>query len=410
MIAVFMPATMTISIGDSKFTPGRIAISLLLLPALFLFSRRGGRLTASDVFVFAASAWMIAAQLWEGRYGSISSTVAEILEFSGGYMFARAYFFGRPALHCFIQVLKIVAILIIAFAALEHFSGSNLIANAVAAIWGNPSVGPEYRNDILRAWSTFPHAILYGTFCTIAGAIFLYSESKRISRIFYVGFCFAGCVLAVSSAPLILFSVAIAVYFYDHIMRRYSWRWKVLVVLIGGALVAVFLIADRPTSWVIAHLTLDPSTGYFRKGTWDRALYNIDLSPMVGYGFDAFGDPDELFDNVTIDSVWLVLALRFGVPVVILTLLAIAMSFMPAGRRARVQGGDDYLNNLGTAFTLALVVFSLAGLTVHFWHAIWIFWGICLGIRVGLRERYFIPMYPLTAGNQSPWGASISYR
>jgi hypothetical protein len=400
LVAVFLPAGMTVSIADFKFTPGRIAIILLLLPAVFLLFRRTRRFTASDVCVVAASVWMVGAQVWAARYDSISSSMAVALEFAGAYIVSRAYFFGRPALHCFVQVLKVLATLIIACAALEYLSSDYLITNSVAAIWGAPPAEADFRNGLLRARSTFPHAILYGTFCATAGAIFLYSEFKTSSRIFYVGLCFAGCIMAVSSAPLISFSIGASVYLYDCVLSRHPWRWKVLVVLVSGILAAVLLTANAPISWIIAHLTLDPSTGYFRKGTWDRALYNIDLSPITGFGFGSFGDPTELFDYVTVDSVWLVLALRFGIPVVIFLLLAIIMSFVPAGTQGRAQPDDAYLNKMGTAFTLVLVLLVLAGLTVHFWLGIWIFWAICIAIRVNLREQHLSSAYPLSAKRQ----------
>ena len=39
-----------------------------------------------------------------------------------------------------------------------------------------------------------------------------------------------------------------------------------------------------------------------------------------------------------------------------------------------------------TAFSLILVLFMFVGLTVHYWNYMWIFWGICIGIRASLRE------------------------
>jgi hypothetical protein len=392
MIGVFIPANMTVYVADSKLTPGRIGILFLLVPALVVCFRTGRRCVAPDFFVFAASAWIIGASILTDRSGSMSSSIAEVLEFSGGYVIARAYVFGRPGLYAFVRVLKIVALTIIVLAALEHLFGSYVIGNTVAALWGDPGTESDYREGLLRARSTFPHPILYGTFCAVAGAIFLYSEIRIISRIVYVGFCFVGCVLAVSSAPLISFFVAISVYCYDTVMRRYRWRWKLLTIVFGGMLLAVFLIANRPTSWIIANLTLDPSTGYFRQATWDRALYNISLSPLTGYGFDVFGDPNEFFDKASIDSVWLVVALRFGVPVVGFILLASVASFLRLRDKARYRATDPYMENMGTAFTLVVVILALAGLTVHFWHSVWIFWGMCIGIRSSLREQRLAPV------------------
>jgi hypothetical protein len=99
---------------------------------------------------------------------------------------------------------------------------------------------------------------------------------------------------------------------------------------------------------------------------------------------------------MTVDSIWLVFALRFGVPAVALLFLSNVSSFLPVksarGRRNRnddapaVSATDKYMADMSMAFTTVLVMFMFIGLTVHFWNYMWIFWGICLGVRASLRE------------------------
>jgi O-Antigen ligase len=403
MIGIFMPATMTVFVGDAKLIPGRIAICMLLLPALFRLFRKGRHFVASDLFACAGSAWMIGATLKTGPH-SFSSSAALVLEFLGGYIVARGYLFGRPAIYTFVQVLKIVVVTIILLATIESLSGRYITYNAIAAIWSIPIPVPEYRNGMLRVLSTFPHPILYGTFCVIAGTVFLYSERNPARRMLYVGLCVFGSILAVSSAPLLSFMIVISVYFYDRILRRYPWRWQALATVLGALVVAIFLLTNRPISWIVAHLTLDPSTGYFRKATWDSALSYIDLSPLTGYGFDAYGNPDDFFSNASVDSVWLVLALRFGVPIVIFLVLTNIVSFFPGARRKLgIRTNDPYMDDMRTGFTLALMMFIFAGLTVHFWNNIWIFWGVCIGVRASLKEQYFMSFrVPLVATRGTP--------
>ena len=47
------------------------------------------------------------------------------------------------------------------------------------------------------------------------------------------------------------------------------------------------------------------------------------------------------------------------------------------------------MNNMRTGFTLVVVMFMFIGITVHYWNNVWIFWGICIGIRASLQEEYF---------------------
>ena len=379
LIGIAIPSSINVYLGDAKFTPARIFICLLLLPALAELFRRGRHLGASDALVCTMAIWMFVAASQTDH--SWSSTAALIIEFCAGYIVARAYFFGRPALETFVRVLEAITLVIIALAALEHVTQHNIVT-----LFGLPDLGHEYRYGLLRASSTFPHPILYGTFCACAGAVFLYSEQSFLRRIWYGGLCFLGCVLAMSSAPLLAFMIVLSAYFYDRILGEYRWRWRLLVTVMCAFFAAVFMIANKPVSWIVAHLTLDPSTGYFRVATWDSALYYIGFSPYVGYGFGTHAPQDDFFGNASVDCVWLAMALRFGIPLVILVLLANIASFRSNHSSSARHSDDPYVSNLCTGFTVALVVLMFVGLTVHYWNNLWMFWGICLGIRASLEE------------------------
>jgi len=386
LIGILMPAAMTFYIGGAKFYPARAIIVLLLIPAVFVLSRRGRRFVLCDLFACATSAWMIGAMLLNQQYDLISSAVAEVLEFLGAYIVARAFIFEKTALNIFVEGLKYVVIIMIAFAVLDHVSGRLITHDTVARLWGLYPWEPEFRHGMLRATSIFDHPILYGTFCAVAGAIFFYSERIQTRRMFYVGICLFGCFLAMSSAPILSFGVVIFVYCYDQMLKKYHWRWKAFTIAIVTMLIVIYLSTNNPTSWIVSHLTLDPSTGYFRKATWERSFYNISFSPITGYGFNLFGDPNEFFDKASVDSVWLVVALRFGIPMVIFLLLTNFASFFPSSQSPNIRACDIYLKSMSTGMTLAVMVLTLAGLTVHYWNTIWLFWGLCIGIRGSLQE------------------------
>ncbi|MCK1424822.1 hypothetical protein IVB15_30235 [Bradyrhizobium sp. 182] len=321
--------------------------------------------------------------LQESRLPSLSSSAATVLELLGGYVVARAFFYERPALDDFIRAMKVAVTLILAVAMVDHMSG-RWVVNGILGL--NPV--PEFRYGLMRAESIFPHPIAYGTFCAVTGGIFLYSERSSLSRVRWVGLCLLGCLLAMSSAPLLMFCIAVFVYCYDQTTKSYAWRWKAFAAMVGVALGFIYITTENPTSWIIAHLTLDPSTGYFRKATWDRAFYNIGLAPWAGYGFDDMGDGSDFFDNVSVDCVWLVLALRFGIPILIFLLLAnIKCFFTGFGRRTASRTPDAYMDNMRTGFTFAVMAFVLVGLTVHYWNTMWMFWGVCVGIRASLYEQ-----------------------
>lgn len=381
LIGIAVPSNMTFFLAEAKFTVARLVISLLVVPGMVELFRRRRHLGASDAFICAFCAWMFVATSQTDQ--SWSSTAALITEFGGGYLVARSYFFGLPALKTFVRALKAVSIGVIALASLEQIAQYHI----GLALFGLPMPGYEYRYGWMRAFSTFPHPILYGTFCGSAGAIFLYSERSLLGRICYGALCFFGCLLAMSSAPLMAFMIAIFVRLYDGLLHAYRWRWRVLVGGMGAFLAAVFFTANKPVSWIIANLTLDPSTGYFRVATWDAAFYYIGLSPYVGYGFDAYAPSDDFFGNVSVDSTWLVMTIRFGIPSIIPLLLANIASFWPGQSIGVRASNDPYVGSLCTGFTLCLVVLMFVGLTVHYWNSVWLFWGLCIGIRASLQEQ-----------------------
>lgn len=383
LLGVVLPGDMSFLLGSSKFNPERLIIALLLIPALFLLLRKGRRFVACDLFVLLASAWMLVVSA-ENRSAELSSAGAVALELLGGYVVARAFFFGHPAVAGFIKALKVAVVIIVAVAMVDHMSGK-LIVNSFLGL----NSEPEYRNGLMRGASVFPHAISYGTFCTAAGAIFLYSEGRGVSQIFWVGVAFVGCFLAMSSAPMLMFMVVLSVYSYDRLLKSSPWRWKALAAVIGAVLAFIYLTTNNPTSWIIAHLTLDPSTGYFRKATWDRAFYNIGFSPWIGFGFGDIGEGLEFFDNASVDAVWLVIALRFGVPMVVFLLLANVTSFFVGfGRKTVGPTLDGYMDRMRSGFTLAVMTFMLVGLTVHYWNTMWMLWGAYIGIRASLYEHF----------------------
>jgi hypothetical protein len=54
--------------------------------------------------------------------------------------------------------------------------------------------------------------------------------------------------------------------------------------------------------------------------------------------------------------------------------------------RLKRKATDPYISTLGTGFTFGVMCFATIGLTVHFWNATWMLWGVLLGIRASIKE------------------------
>jgi hypothetical protein len=338
----------------------------------------GGRhFVSSDLLVVFTGAWMIGSRFQQD--GLNDSAVAETIELMGGYIVSRAYFFGRPALQEFMRVFEILTVIVILLAALDTLTGKNVITAMSTGSY------PGYRYGLVRAESTFEDSEHFGTFCCVAASICLYLEHAGVRRFFWVSFCVFGCLLALSSGPLLVSIIMVATSIYDHMLKQFSWRWKAYGMTVAGLVAAVYLVTNHPTSWLIEHLTIDPSTGYFRVTVFDYAFDQIAVHPFSGWGFAAIGD-DDFLSHMTVDSVWLVFALRFGLPMMVLLLLTSIGTFFPPAPQFKGKATDLYINNAGTAFTYGIMCFMLIGLTVHYWNATWMLWAVCLGTRASIKE------------------------
>ncbi|MCI4677045.1 hypothetical protein K9U39_12345 [Rhodoblastus acidophilus] len=374
-----------ISIADAKFTAGRFLITVLVVPALVVLARSGRRLMAADVAALFMAIWMFVSAASNG--GSLSSPAAEALQMLFAYIVGRAFFSGPASLDAFVRTLATLTFFIIAIAIGEHVAGRWIAHDAAASIFGTTPLTPVYRGDTIRATSTLDHPILFGVFCALVNAILLLWEKNAGRRVLFSAICLLGCVLSQSSAALMAYVLGVAAYSYDRLMRTAPARWTLFWIVLGTVLGVVFIVSRHPIGWLISHLTLDPVTGYYRILIWDAALAEIGQSPITGFSFELFHK--NILDS-TVDCVWLVEALRYGIPASALLFCANIAAVWPARRRAPgVESDFDRRMNL--AFAIVLLLFIFSGITVHFWNYMWIFWGLCIGIKASLRERAMNP-------------------
>ena len=381
-IGMFLPYTF----GET----GKYVIALLFLPAIFVFMQGKRKVMLADILVWIAALWMIAVKV---QSSALFATASDALSFVGAYMVARSFICSAPAIKEFVRALRLVAIVLIAVSVLDTLSGTFFTKDLMSKIFGQTErirseVVEIHRKlfgfTVLRATSTFPHPILYGTFCLVIATIFLYSERTIVRRAFYCGICVIGCLLSVSSAPLLGFVVAVSLYSYDRVLQSYQARWKIFVMVAMVIVSASFVVSENPLTWLLRNVTLDPADGYYRILIWQNALEYISHSPLMGADVSSWATNDILNDSI--DSVWLVLSLEYGLPLVALLLLASLSACGVFGRKQNQRVIGYEIEQIRTAFSLVLFIFVLVGLAVHFWGSIWMLWGLCIGIRTSLEE------------------------
>jgi hypothetical protein len=384
LIGLLIPAwEAQISVAGAKFTAGRLAVAILFIPAIIVLARRGRHIVACDIFALLTAAWIpLAASVTSGP-GSFSSASAESMEFFFSYVVGRAFFFQPAALDTFIRVLRTLTIVVVIIAIAESISGRWIAHELASSLFGTTPLSAVFRGNTIRATSSLDHPILFGVFCGVVSAILLLWEQGALRRAFFSGICLIGCILSQSSAALMCFVLVLAAFFYDRMMRGTPARWTIFWAVVGAGISAVFVLSQHPIGWLISHLTLDPETGYYRILIWNAALDRISQSPLTGYALDLFNE--NILDS-TVDCVWLVAALRFGIPASAFLFLTNLAAIWPNGK-PRATASRNFDERMNLAFTIVLLMFMFSGITVHFWNYMWIFWGLCIGIKASLRER-----------------------
>jgi hypothetical protein len=389
LLGMFMPPTVALFLGTLKLSTGRIVLIILFIPAIKQLFNRRWHFVWSDPLVAAAVLWIMGSRL--SVEGINATSFMEGFEFIGFYLLGRALFFESTAIRDMLPKLRIIAVLLLAFAFMDFFTNTFVVNELAGKIFHTVTLVSQrdyahfhrelFGRDVIRATSTFDHPILYGTFCSMVGAIFLFSDSKLIVKIFSVGICFVGVVLSGSSAALLGTIIAVGVYAYDLAFRKYNSRWKIFVMLLVAAILTINIVIAHPLNWIILHLTFDPVSGYYRIMEWDAATEQIKLHPYIGFGSGhIFGDE---FLDVSIDSVWLALALKYGIPASVLLMLSSFVLFLKnPGKKIE----DKQFLRMRTIFTLINAFFIFIGFTVFYWNSMWEFWGLCLGIRGSLEE------------------------
>ncbi len=80
-------------------------------------------------------------------------------------------------------------------------------------------------------------------------------------------------------------------------------------------------------------------------------------------------------------------AIVYGVPMITLLYLSALFAIVPVRGEAAVRQRNPILDVTCTAFSLSLSTILLVSITVTFWNAVWLFFALCIGVRVSLKEQ-----------------------
>ena len=385
LLTLFLPEAFSFFVFGLRLTFTRV-ICLFLAPMLtarFIAKIASGnyRFVASDLFVPLSGIWMILGPaVMNGLSDTLVHSGPDVLEYVIPYMATRLLLSSRGQSIAFVELLCLVIAFVAADALLDTLTGHYFtrdLAGQLAGFYKDWNVNDEFRFGLLRAAGPIEHPILFGFICAIG---FLISLTVRIRRRKILTLmCGLGIIISFSSAPQQSLLLGIALLAYRRVFTNVRNRWILLSIppIIGASI--LFSSTSTPFGHLFDYLTIDPQTAYYRLYIWRMVGPAVLQSPYFGI---LQGSTDY---QGTVDSLWLVLSMVYGIPCAILTGLSLigCCSLTTSSPPARLSKTEAAL---GTTLGIIMFLVIYMGFTVYLWASTWILVGLLVGVRAHLGE------------------------
>jgi hypothetical protein len=394
-LVIFLPDELSFYISEFRLTLIRALIFLLTPVLLVQFSKllasRKCHLVFSDILIALTGLWMIVspALVVDLEY-SLHHSAPLAVEFCGSYIAGRVLLSEHGQALNFINFLCHVIAIVALLGALDALTGTLLINNIVRQLLGLPMLTPgggvlEFRLGILRSMGPIGHPILFGIVCAV-GLILAVGSPIR-SKGLTIAACGVGLLLSMSSAPIEGAVLGFGFLAYDSGLARFRGRWMLLICSVALGYGALFMFTPSPLSYLFGYVNLDPTSYWVRVVQWNEAGAVVLNSPWIGI---AFQWPEIVarmpyFVQVSIDSLWLNLALIYGIPGSVLVGLSMlgAACYRTNGCGVNLTREES---KLATTLSILIVVIVLLGFTVYIWEGPWMLVGLLVGARAHLAD------------------------
>lgn len=400
IVAVFysfllLPPEVQVSALGLNFPAYRIALLLLILPVGWSAMRGpkiplGGMDAAIAIIGFwTMLSFMVIYGFEQGLVRGASITIDTVLP----YIIARVSISSLDDLRYMLILVLPGLALAGASLVVESLSGRLLVRPAFAAIFGNLKtfdggevVGnlvleAEFRlGGLMRAFGPFPHPILAGMI--MIGFLPLYYFSGLRSWVFIGGIAatLTGFFGLSSAAFLALFlSIgAIAVYHVKAYVPKISW-WSIST-LFFVMLWTLHIVSKNGLLSIVSRLTLSPGTADYRLHIWEWGWINVEKNPWFGLGYRPWERLDWMGESV--DAHFLLLAMRHGLLVPIVLLIAIIFTVVRLGLAIPYLSPRDRAFAIG--INICIVNYVLVGQTVNYFGSALIVFMAFLGMLAGV--------------------------
>lgn len=388
LICIAMPFYFTV--GSLWMSPNRVVLLLFFFPALARWlSGAAGRIRGADFWVIGLCIWGTVAMFVSDGTNTIQFSGMMTVETFGAYLMGRAYIRTEAQYRTAIRVLGIIILVLIPGAIIESTTGIRIYNRLFDPILHTfPWANYEKRLHMFRAQTVFEHPILYGVFTAFCFAPLFAIARTRAGRL-------KSWISASPSIIATFFCLSMGAYLgvmiqlmlmaWGLVLRNVRNRWKILGGLVVAAYIFVDIFSNRtPFQVFSSYVTFDGQTAYWRVLIFKYGMENVWANPVFGLGafVNDWKRPDFMVTS-SVDNLWLVFTLRYGIPGFFL-ILGSFLSVLIGLMRARLT--DPVLRAHREALAFSLIGLGIATCTVHLWNATFIFMMFMLGASAWLSD------------------------
>jgi hypothetical protein len=377
-------------LGSLNFTFSRAYLTVAILPIL-VYVLKNCRLGSIDVLMLLYGTWAaICITVNQGFPGGIEPAGSHFIEVAGSYFLARAAIQTVADFRYWAKLTFICVCLLLPAALAEFFTGVPVILEFFRKfMFVHSNVIMPTRLGFDRVQAVFDHPILYGVFCagTFSSSVLLVPSKpngfgKHVAGFIVVTSTFLS--LSVGAYLNLLWQLAMMAW--NRILKSMAGRWKLLLGLCIFSYVTIDVISNRtPFEVFISYFTFDISSSYMRVIQWRWGLAELYRNPIFGLGlFNDWIRPH--FVQLSVDNFWLLRAMRFGFPGVILLVL---LAFTCARVIAKcINSSNSFLAAASLAQLSGLIGSCVSLVTVDIWGGSQVLFFFSLGAIASLAGNY----------------------
>lgn len=367
---------LSFDLAGLRLSPLRIFLLIGMLPLFaLLIQGRAGRIVAADLMIFAYATWMVISLVANHGASRLPYGIATASETISSWMLGRILVRGAADFRRIFVCALVSQLVILPAAVYELFTGTIVIAEVFRPLFDTIYRGASAygRFGLERVYAAFGHPILFGLFCGVTVSNFLVVfQGPLYRRIAAMGLAIGMTFMSLSSAPLIAVVLQIMILIWWWVTRG-AW-WTLIILTICAYLVVDIGASRSPMVLLISYATFDPHNGWIRIAQFEYGSQAALANPIFGIGINDYPRPGWVPSSV--DNFWLVTALRYGMPALLL-LAAAVLTHFAAITRAAVGYTLVHRYRIGYLASLVAVLFTLA--TVHVWDSAYAFIVFLLG-------------------------------